>query len=76
MSVAHRFNSEVPSVFPKTTAPETNSSGSGYRPRNPEAPDRGLSGEAPEARASEAPDAGEGRSHFMEQEYTHGRSQS
>ena len=74
MSVAYRFKSEMPSMFPKATAPEVIASS--YRPRCAEAPDRGFSGEAPEARASEAPDAGEGRSSFLEHEFTHGRSQS
>ncbi len=45
-----------------------------------EAPDRGeREHEAPEARQerqSEAPDAGEGRANWLEQEFTHGRSQS
>ena len=74
MSVAYRFKSEMPSLFPKATATEV--APVSYRPRSIEAPDRGFAGEAPEARASEAPDAGEGRSYFMENEYTHGRSQS
>ncbi len=74
MSVAYRFKSEMPSMFPKATATEVVPS----QLSSPaaEAPDRGFSGEAPEARASEAPDAGEGRSSFMEHEFTHGRSQS
>ena len=74
MSVAYRFKSEIPSLFPKAAATEV--APSSYRPRSVEAPDRGFSGEAPEARSVEAPDAGEGRSGFMEHEYTHGRSQS
>jgi len=46
-----------------------------------EAPDRGgeQRREAPEARLlerSEAPDAGDGRMGVLEQEFTHGRSQS
>ena len=45
-----------------------------------EAPDWGRrEDEAPESRAArhrEAPDAGEGRSHYHEHEFTHGRSQS
>jgi hypothetical protein len=49
-------------------------------PRECEAPDRGdLENEAPEARVgrqAEAPDAGEGRMGLIEQEFTHGRSQS
>jgi hypothetical protein len=48
--------------------------------RDTEAPDRGASKpEAPETgrvRLFEAPDAGEGRSSFVEHEFTHGRSQS
>ena len=48
--------------------------------REPEAPDRGHSErEAPEAQVghlAEAPDAGEGRRDGIEQEFTHGRSQS
>ena len=48
--------------------------------RDTEAPDRGASRrEAPETgrvRVFEAPDAGEGRSAFVEHEFTHGRSQS
>ena len=74
MSVAYRFKSEVPSMFPKAAATEV--APSTFRPRSAEAPDRGFSGEAPEARATEGSDAGEGRSRFMEQEFTHGRSQS
>ena len=47
-----------------------------------EAPDQGVideEPEAPEARpggTGEAPDAGEGRASTLEQEFTHGRSQS
>jgi hypothetical protein len=45
-----------------------------------EAPERGdLVREAPESRVvhrAEAPDAGEGRAALLEQEFTHGRSQS
>ena len=74
MSVAYRFQSELPSMFPKAAA--TNVAPTTYRPRSAEAPDRGFSGEAPEARSGEAPDAGEGRSSYMENEFTHGRSQS
>ena len=74
MSVAYRFKSQIPSVFPAATRPEETPST--YSPRSAEAPDRGFAGEAPEARSTEAPDAGEGRSGFMENEYTHGRSQS
>ncbi len=47
--------------------------------RDTEAPDCGASPEAPETgrvRLFEAPDAGEGRSSFVEHEFTHGRSQS
>lgn len=74
MSIAYKFKSQIPSMFPKAAAPEV--APMGYRPRPAEAPDRGFSGEAPEARSAEAPDAGEGRSGYMEQEFTHGRSQS
>ena len=73
MSVAFRFKSELPSLFPKTA---TEVAPISYRPRIAEAPDRGISGEAPETRSAEAPDAGEGRMNHMENEYTHGRSQS
>jgi len=45
-----------------------------------EAPESGEQRrEAPETRRSsrhEAPDAGEGRGHYLEHEFTHGRSQS
>ncbi|HEV3167413.1 MAG TPA: hypothetical protein VGZ22_25610 [Isosphaeraceae bacterium] len=48
--------------------------------REPEAPDRGdCEREAPEARIgrqAEAPDAGEGRPNILENDFTHGRSQS
>ena len=48
--------------------------------KQPEAPDSGFwKVEAPEAREgrqAEAPDAGEGRASYIEQEFTHGRSQS
>ncbi len=73
MSVAFRFKSEMPSMFPKATTEVVPTS---YRPRTAEAPDRGFSGEAPEARSAEAPDAGDGRMGYIEHEYTHGRSQS
>ena len=73
MAIVVKFKSEIPSLFPKTT---TNLDPTPFRPRPAEAPDRGNSGEAPEARSSEAPDAGEGRMNYMEQEFTHGRSQS
>ena len=75
MSVAYRFKSEIPPLFAKATPVEATPT-SAHRPHPAEAPDRGHSGEAPEARASEAPDAGEGRSSYLEHEYTHGRSQS
>jgi hypothetical protein len=51
-------------------------------PHEVEAPDQGIldeEHEAPEIRPgrhAEAPDAGEGRSHSLEHEFTHGRSQS
>ena len=49
-------------------------------PVEPEAPERAeQTREAPESRFSrqaEAPDAGEGRSQYYEQDFTHGRSQS
>jgi hypothetical protein len=45
-----------------------------------EAPERGvIDREAPETGVSdraEAPDRGEGRAHYLEHEFTHGRSQS
>jgi hypothetical protein len=50
--------------------------------REAEAPDRGEAsnhGEAPDSgrlRKAEAPDAGDGRAAAIEQEFTHGRSQS
>jgi len=48
--------------------------------KHPEAPDSGIWRiEAPEARAgrqAEAPEAGAGRMNHLEQEFTHGRSQS
>lgn len=50
--------------------------------REAEAPDRGESldhSEAPDSgrlRKAEAPDAGHGRAGVLEQEFTHGRSQS
>jgi hypothetical protein len=50
--------------------------------REAEAPDRGESldhSEAPDSgrlRKAEAPDAGDGRAAALEQEFTHGRSQS
>ena len=74
MSVAYRFKSEIPSLFPKAAATEVTPSI--YRPRSAEAPDRGFSGEAPEVRSTEAPDAGDGRACYLEHEFTHGRSQS
>ena len=74
MSIATRFKSQIPSIFPTATRPEEIPST--YSPRSAEAPDRGYAGEAPEARSTEAPDAGEGRSSYLESEYTHGRSQS
>jgi hypothetical protein len=74
MSVAIRFERLIPSAItePTTSTP--------YRPQIAEAPDcGGHDGEAPEmgrGRGREAPDAGEGRSSFMESQFTHGRSQS
>ncbi len=75
MSVAYKFKSQIPSIFPVATAPEALQA-SAYRPQTAEAPDRGYSGEAREGRSPEAPDAGEGRASYCEHEYTHGRSQS
>ena len=69
--------------LPGTYAPST---GSGSIPAvataraEVEAPERAASpSEAPEVRRgrpAEAPDAGEGRTHYCEHEFTHGRSQS
>ncbi len=73
MAVVRHFKSDIPSLFPKT---RTDIDPTPHRPRPVEAPDRGDSGESPEARSGEAPDAGEGRMNTMEQEFTHGRSQS
>lgn len=74
MSVA--FHSQTLKNFPESSSPETPHRMSSET----EAPDRGESEhEAPEARQerqSEAPDAGEGRANWLEQEFTHGRSQS
>lgn len=76
MAVVTQFKSSIPSIFPAAQAPAAPEV-STYRPSSAEAPDRGYVGEAREGRSSgEAPDAGEGRSGFMETEYTHGRSQS
>jgi hypothetical protein len=47
--------------------------------REAEAPEQGVLREAPDSgrvRMTEAPDAGEGRSSYLEHEFTHGRSQS
>ena len=75
MAVVTQFKSSIPSIFPAAPAPTPEAST--YRPHSAEAPDRGYTGEAREARSNrEAPDAGEGRSGYMENEYTHGRSQS
>ncbi len=51
-----------------------------FRPRYAEAPDAGYrNSEAPEMRSGrhyESSDSGEGRSHLMETNFTHGRSRS
>lgn len=75
MSVAYKFKSQIPSIFPSATAPEAPETRT-YHPQTAEAPDRGYSGEAREGRSTEAPDAGEGRASSIEYAYTHGRSQS
>jgi hypothetical protein len=73
MSVAIRFERLIPSVVTEST-PST------FRPRIAEAPDcGGHDREAPEThhgRSFEAPDAGEGRMSSLENQFTHGRSQS
>ncbi len=73
MSVAIKFERLIPSAISEPTT-------STYRPRHAEAPDcGGHACEAPESyhgRAAEAPDAGYGRSQYMEDQFTHGRSQS
>ncbi len=76
MSVSIRFKNPLPNLF----SPNSNEDPpSPCGPRAVEAPDRGISGEAPEHRVGryrEAPDAGDGRMNVLEQEFTHGRSQS
>ena len=73
MSVAIRFERLIPSAISEPTTPT-------YRPRFAEAPDcGGHASEAPEGRhgrSHEAPDAGDGRSAYLESQFTHGRSQS
>ena len=82
MAVVSRFQSEIPSVFLKaglTDHPRVevqSPAEAAYHPHDAEAPDRGFAGETREGRMGEAPDAGEGRSGFVESEFTHGRSQS
>ncbi len=77
MSMSIRFKNPIPFAFsteknePADVTPTT---------RISEAPDRGYHDvEAPESwsgRGHEAPDAGDGRMSCVEQEFTHGRSQS
>ena len=74
MSVAVRFERLIPSVVTESTPSPT------YRPPHAEAPDcGGHACEAPEMhhdRTSEPLEVGDGRSSYLESQFTHGRSQS
>lgn len=63
----------------KRVAKKANAAAPVRKVREAEAPEQGILHEAPEmrrVRTAEAPDAGEGRSRYIEHEFTHGRSQS
>jgi hypothetical protein len=79
MSIAFRSDG-LREGFPSSSSSQASGSVSPAHQVEPEAPERAVqTREAPESRSSrqaEAPDAGEGRSQYYEQDFTHGRSQS